>query len=425
MHAVLSLSSVHKRDTYVGVYDPRQLSSLDQQERFTLQQYTKAIHHLQPHLSSTNKSSTCTTLITCFVFICLELLCGHFATAQNHLHNGLKIIKERKTSPHTHDDVFLLDAVPNSVDDCIIKAFCRLEFQLELFRHSHQHPCLVLQTSELDLTPDTFHSINAAWDRLERLFSKIFHLTEQVRRHEQMSGHLFHGHSPSLLAYQQQIQTELSACLGILEASRKILDSRDPRGLACRVLFVYHTMASIMADTCLRLGDEKIYDSHTNKFVSILEQSTTMREIGLSESPDRPLLGSRIHMSRSIVDVGWIAPLYYTALKCRVRHVRLQAIRLIETTSYREGIWDSHVAACVARKVVEIEEGESYTRSGMGNDILPSSSLVPEDMALPKHPPSNRVNEVQLILPDGPTDAITLLYRQGRGSWEEVQVYIS
>ena len=374
MHAVLSLSSVHKRDTYVGVYGTQQDSVLDQQERFTLQHYSKAIRLLQPHLSSTDKSSTRTILITCFVFICLELLCGRFATAQSHLQNGLRIIRELKTSPNTDDSLLYLETIPDSVDDSIVKAFCRLEFQLEMFRHTYQHPCLILQTPGPELSTCLLQSVKSAWDRLERLFNKIFHLTEQGRHQHQSLDCSFNGYPPWLLAYQKHVQAELSTCLILLEASRKVLEAQDPKGLACRILFVYHTMAVILANTSLRLDDESVYDSHTEQFVSILNQSVAMHQIGSSGSPKRPLPGSRIHMSRSIVDVGWIAPLYYTALKCRVHRVRLQAIRLIEKPSYREGIWDSHVAACVSRKVMDIEEGDLYKDLGVADDFLISSS---------------------------------------------------
>ena len=66
----------------------RRANTLDKQEQFTLLHYNKAIRHLQPHFSTQDKASVRVALMTCYVFVCLELLCGHFATAQTHLKMG-------------------------------------------------------------------------------------------------------------------------------------------------------------------------------------------------------------------------------------------------------------------------------------------------------------------------------------------------
>ncbi|KEF58214.1 uncharacterized protein A1O9_06140 [Exophiala aquamarina CBS 119918] len=184
-------------------------------------------------------------------------------------------------------------------------------------------------------------------------------------------------------------------------------------------------MAAIMADTCLRLDDESVFDSHTQGFISILSKAIVMWKAGRSEHPAGPLPWPRIYMSRSIVDIGWIAPLYYTALKCRVHRIRLQAIRLIETTSYREGMWDSKIASCVARRVMEIEEGGFYNDLGPGDDFSLSSSPEIDDLSLPTSPQLDRICEVRIALSDGPTDPILIHYRQAQTAWEDSLIFTS
>jgi hypothetical protein len=360
--------------------------------------------------------------MTCFVFVCLELLCGHFATAQTHLKNGVKILRELGMPVKEDDGVLLFETVPNSIDDSIVKAFCRLDLQLELFRHSYHHPCLALQTSGPEASTPVFRSINEAWRRIERLFSKIFHLTELWRHQQQVFHHPSVEHPSSLLAHQQQIRVELSMCLNALEASTNSMQDQDSEGLAYSLLIVYNTMAGIMASTCLRQDDESIFDAQTPRFVFILNQSIVMWQTNPSELPHIPLSWPRIHMSRSIVDIGWIAPLYYTALKCRVHRVRLQAIRLLETTSYREGIWDSKISSCVARKVMEIEETGFYKEFDAADEFLLSSSPRSQDLSLPILPQADRIHEVRVALSDGPNDSIPLHYRQGQKDWEVIQV---
>jgi hypothetical protein len=65
-----------------------------------------------------------------------------------------------------------------------------------------------------------------------------------------------------------------------------------------------------------------------------------------------------LNMSRCIVDIGWIPPLYYTAIRCRIHRVRLHAIRLLESTSHREGICDARISAAVARTVMQLETND-------------------------------------------------------------------
>lgn len=419
-HAILSLSSVHRRDIYQTSFGG-QIKALDQQERFTLQHYSKAIQHLLPHFSATDKASVRVALMACFLFVSLELLSGHFTTAQIHIQNGLSILRGFGTPFEEDDGVLLFDTVPGSVDDTIVRAFCRLNLQLELFRHSYQHPCLVLRIAEPETPTSVFRSINEAWRQIEWLFSRIFHLTDLWRR-QQQTLHLPVELPPKLLTRQHQIRAELSTCLVILRASKTSMPDQDSEGLVYGLLSVYHTMASIMADTCLRFDDESVFDSHTQQFVSILNDSIAMWKTGQSERPHRHLRWPCIHMSRSIVDIGWIAPLYYTALKCRIRRVRLHAIRLLETTSYREGIWDSNIVSCVARKVMEIEEGGIYGDYRAAEKFQLSSPPGPRDISMHAVPRLSRIHEVRVVLSDCPADSLTLFYRQARRRWREAQV---
>ncbi|KAL1891538.1 hypothetical protein Sste5346_007630 [Sporothrix stenoceras] len=55
-------------------------------------------------------------------------------------------------------------------------------------------------------------------------------------------------------------------------------------------------------------------------------------------------------------DLGIVPPLYVVATKSRDRVLRRQAIQLLRSSSRREGMWDSELAARIAMWVVDIEE---------------------------------------------------------------------
>lgn len=233
------------------------------------------------------------------------------------------------------------------------------------------------------------------------------------------------AHTSSLISYQTKIQVGISRYLDTLKASRNSMGGQDSRGQVYGLLCMYHNMAAIMADACLCLDDEFVFDSHTERFISILNTAVVLWKTGLPDYPARPLPWPRIYMSRSIVDIGWIAPLYYTALKCRVHRVRLQAIRLMETASYREGMWDSKIASCVARRVMEIEEGELFKDSRLTDEFSLCSSPRIQDLSLPMSLQLNRICEVCMPLTDGPTNPIILSYRHAQTVWKDTLIFTS
>lgn len=397
MVQVPGLSSIHKGEILNGNSQGRS-DIPDEQEQFMLQNYIKAISHLQPHFSNKDKSSVRVGLITCVVFVCLELLRGRFRTAQTHLQSGLKVLGETQNLSNVNDDsIFLLRPSRESIDNWIVEAFSRLHIQVVLFEQGHRLPCLILQVPGPEPPILIFHSLNEAWKQMERLLNEIFHLAKQVRG--------------------QRASEYLSLRDPSTEASKEGLQGRESGGMAFQLLCTYYTMANIMAEVCLWLDNELIFDSCTKQFVSMIGQMTNLWNVRLSGSQVRALPARYMNMSRSVVDVGWLPPLYYVALKCRVHQVRLQAIRLLECTSHREGIWDSKIAACVARKVMEIEERDFYRDVDTADDFPLSSSPELWDLSLPALPESYRIHEVKVVLPDGPMDSVFLFYRQRQNSW--------
>ncbi|OTB07766.1 hypothetical protein M426DRAFT_52885 [Hypoxylon sp. CI-4A] len=57
-------------------------------------------------------------------------------------------------------------------------------------------------------------------------------------------------------------------------------------------------------------------------------------------------------------DLGIVPPLFVVATKCRDPVIRRQAIQLLRTSSRREGMWDSELAARIGLWIMEIEEDD-------------------------------------------------------------------
>jgi hypothetical protein len=418
LHAVLTFSSIHKDgDTY-----RKGDGSPDKQEQLMLAHYSKAISHLKPHFSSKDRSSVRVALIACVLFVSVEVFRGHFKTAQAHLLNGLKVLSEMQY-PFAVDStgILLLQSSLNRTDDWILEMFSRLQMQLALFNQSIQCRGINLPYCKLESMPPKFRSFNEAWQGLERIFNRVLHLAN----HSQQKPPLSSTSPNALLELQQRIKSELAQWLCTYESSRE-----GPEGLrgvffprleefTFQVLCTYHTMANIMVDSCLSSDDESIFDSLTEQFIVLIRLSVKNWNIRLSDRDFEVVTGPQ---SRSVMDIGWIPPLYYTALKCRVHRLRLQAVKFLEYSPHREGIWDGPIAACVARKVMEIEERDFYDDIDTADDFEISSAPGVGDFSLPTLPQSYRISGIKVDLPDGPTDNFFLSYKrkQGYGGWEEV-----
>lgn len=399
LHAALAVSSAHQND------------KTKTKEQFTLNQYLKAIIHLQPHFSSKDRGSIRIALITCLLFVSLEFLRGHFATAQLHLQNGLKVLKEVEMDELKQK--FPPDSRKDTMDVWIVEAFSRLHLQVELFNYGHQYPYIALQTTTNPLMQASeIHSIDEAWRGLEQLFNKTFQLTHQCRQQEIFLG-VDCSNIPALLSQQRNILTSLENWLQTFNAfAINIPENLKPHeGVqAFQLLYSYHTLCLIMASTSLHPTSESVYDTQLTNFHLLISQLDTMREI----SSKHLLEEERLDMPKSIIDMGWIPPLYFTATKCRDHWIRRQALELLESGSHREGIWDSRITSWVARKVVDMEERVLFAGFGLEDYLSLGGKLNPRVSRLPTLPLSYRLREVEMVLLGSPMDRIQLFGKEER-----------
>lgn len=421
MHAVLALSAIHRKGVINNAEEEiPSLIEFRAQDQFALSHYLQAIQHLQTHFEVQDEASFQVALITCILFITFEFFRGHFQAGQRHLQSGLRILSDLNG---THGDFTRRKTSRGFVDDWILEAFSRLQLQVELFKLSCQGPCLALSTDgSVDLGV-TFQSINECWHELQRLINNILRLEDQccgLNARDEVSKKF-----PMFVKQQERLQTELEQWLYTFQTLR-VTFSQGRMGYeekkAYKILPVYHHMATIMAGVCLSPGDESVFDAYSTQFVVIVDQ---MAELWAVSQPALPHgrsagrhLGDFLNMAHCYADIGWIPALYYTAIKCRVHRVRLQAIRLLECSTHREGIWDSQVTACIARKAMQMEERDFYQGIDTRDSFPLTGCPTPLDLSLPLVPCTHRIRRLNVELFGEPMESIALF-----GEKEENKVY--
>lgn len=128
-HAVVAVSSFYEQ------YEDN-LSNTETQtesiQSFALKQYNKAILHLRTSASSDPRHNMDVALVTCFLFVCVELLRNNRAQAISHLQYGLKLLNTRH-QVDSNDIQSKSTSVLEPVEDEIRQMFARLTCQSSLF----------------------------------------------------------------------------------------------------------------------------------------------------------------------------------------------------------------------------------------------------------------------------------------------------
>ncbi|KAI8654042.1 Zn(2)-C6 fungal-type domain-containing protein [Fusarium sp. Ph1] len=422
LHALLALGSAHRLEVMRSCpQEEINSESCEQQERFTLEQYNKAIACLRPHFAKTDRdaSSTRMVLITCAIFVCLELLQGRYMEGQTHLENGLNLLSQLQADlqPAGTQGLIVLGHPQESINDSYLtEAFSRLYAQSSLFGRVPGGCCksksyaiaTILADSTIQAPPPLFGSMSQARQHLDGLFNAIHCLTVQCPRER-----IVREAPIEILDTQSRILTGLRLWQRAYKVSRLNLTSqlnvRD--ALSYPLLTVYHTMAVVMTTTCLAPPDESIFDSFEESFVSVVSTCEHLLEDAITTIVADKAEGYCSGGFSFTADIGLIPPLYYTALKCRVPSLRCRAITMLETATHKETIWNGAVAARIAREVVTIEEE--------GASVNVDRDHIPPDTQMAVLG-SYRVRQVSIDLSDRLAEKaiLTCERRRSDGGWE-------
>lgn len=351
LHATLAFSCAHRAYQSSVYFSPDRQP--DSQEQFILRHYGKAITSLRPHFAAQTKASIRVTLVTCVLFICLDLIRGYHNSGLEHLRNGSRLLNQLRPTilawveqPRDSAWTFTAGTVERTLAD-ILGKFC---FQAVLLGQRSSFDVGAL----LHPLPESFKSANAAQSHLIILLHSVTHLTEMGRLLDRTNSILY----SQLVRFKDRAEAQLASwsIAWNISGSRINKQPGPLDHIAHHLLRSHHLLATIKARTCLRPYDEMIYDSYTDDFESIVDQSVQLVQLVASHALDDTAFKFHQSHAQFTSDMGWLPPLYYTSLKCRNTGIRHHAIELIRSTPSREGFWDANVAASVAEFVIGLEE---------------------------------------------------------------------
>ncbi|GLA32106.1 hypothetical protein AnigIFM63326_011245 [Aspergillus niger] len=423
-HAVLALASTHKYRTQRSVRGTATAGHLSEHEKFTLQHYNKAIGCLQAEIRRNNKrtQSMIVALITCMVFVTLEMMRGQYRTSHTHLQHGLKLVKEiQRLSGAPKTGRIRIRTSSQTNEDDVIEVFSRLEVHYALLGHGTKYSNLDYDVQPRHL-PYRFPSIEQARQYLDVLLARAQGLVEMGRHIETDMFVATQGYQ-QFLESQWHLEKDLEVWLDVYRSSLGKFSAQDliQNTLARGLLGMYHAMALIMVTTCIPWDDETAFDLQTDGFVSIIREAIGICQALKIAYPDFPTSGSLncpLGMAFTM-DIGFIQPLYYTAIKCRIPQIRRHAIELLRLAPHREGIWNGILTARIAEEVVAYEEWniDASLTLAKSSDLL---SLPEAGDSLTVLPYLCRISDVRVELPDENTGEATVAFwqREDGRSWK-------
>ncbi|KAJ5655901.1 hypothetical protein N7507_007851 [Penicillium longicatenatum] len=299
--------------------------------RFALQQASRALTHLSQRQASNDPQYREVVLVCCLLFVMSDLLLGRYENAFQHLHSGLRILKETQDC---HSKIRL--------DDSLIHIFQRLDVESA---HFGPGTPFLFTESEIDDDVHILHN-SAKMQTVSDVHRSVTLLLNMgipflARCWPSSAVEIAAGYSELFLKQQQimSLNYKFQHHFGIFYREfYHTLRGRDQQGVD---LLQLQSLGQILSlKTCLIKGP--VPESLTQEYISLF----SAHQAFLAKSFDRPTF---------TLDYGVIPGLWVVASQCPDYSVRLQAIYTLQTWPHCEGIINSNVLVSMAVKSLKAE----------------------------------------------------------------------
>ncbi|PLB52147.1 hypothetical protein P170DRAFT_488631 [Aspergillus steynii IBT 23096] len=388
LHAIVALAAAHR--SRFSPWGNEKAASAKSYDSFALIQYNKAIKSLTTHVTAADIESVRIAIISSIVFVCLDMLRGEYNSMNMHFQHGIRLLNLLQSSGKGLRQArhIFVQQNPQSTDEHLIHAFARLHLQFMMLGSGLFDddalftPAFVYGHQQISV-PRIFSIVQEARRSLDQILSSVIQLALKFAADHISSAAYLPPLSPTLLKQQEALKLTLQDWIEAFDSPLSLGTAQTSRygELALRVLRIHWTMATILLSTCFATK-ETAFDSHTSAFESIINQiealgavvANTPQHIGPTKANNN---FCQIGASFSI-DLGCYAPLYFTALKCRVPHIRRHAISILQQCKHTEGVWTGPVLARLATCVVDTEERDFSTALYSDSQENKPSFTLPE-----------------------------------------------
>ncbi|KAK5058716.1 hypothetical protein LTR84_010980 [Exophiala bonariae] len=343
--------------------------------------YTKAI---QETASSPRIE---TVLLACLLFSCCEFMQGSIAAGLRHIYSGLNIIHEWSISNNeTKESTLIIETLTPIFLAYIDKA---PTYGIGV---GDSLPCGARFASLM--TPNAELPFVGRIDKIRRAHFALDGIGHHIaRKADWRRGGLdtFSYEKVELLLADWQIEFD--------NFESQLTDIRRERlYTSIQLLRIAHTMLSMMLRASAGSADESIYQDFEKQFAWIVGQFDHLA-LAWAKYPSRKFISGREDIEYHF---GYIAPLFFTATKCRNVQIRTAALWHLRHLKTVENNWTSCTAYEIASKIVEIEDSRSISKLS----ISPNSDSCETPLSYEEQ----LIRPIEALLSDNTPLQATLVY---------------
>ncbi|EWZ47518.1 hypothetical protein FOCG_06367 [Fusarium oxysporum f. sp. radicis-lycopersici 26381] len=344
-HSIMTISSLFEnlqsKDNSSAVATQRSV--------FALKHYNAAIRELQtPH-----KPDIVLALLTCLMFVCIEVLQSNGDVAIRHCHHGMNLINT--SNP------------PKWVLHYLLPIFRRMSILPFYFGDSQP-----MGYSESPTIPESFSSYFQAQTSIDAIYNMTiqhFRRTADYRLGDMRNEPA----TPEVLLEQYEIHDLLEQW----KSSFDKFEAETPQDLIQTSLtsriWLFHVYEVCMVLSRVQfVTDEMDYDAFIPNFTRMVEGARELAGLRTRPTP------SEFHF-----EMGFAPYLFFAAIKCRVLETRIEALRLMGVLcAAQESLWNSHTLQVVAQRIIDLEHGIS------GQDVesfMTQYGVLPPDEMRVRH----------------------------------------
>ncbi|KAK4106402.1 hypothetical protein N658DRAFT_17991 [Parathielavia hyrcaniae] len=349
-HAVLAVGILHEGMVQAGTAPYVQA---EDRNSFALHQYNRAIACLLDQMRTAN-ARPLVPLLTCVLFVCIELMQSKDRESLLHLEQGRQILNQlgRKSSAKNHEfDLIKQHLVP---------IYTRLSLtSLMLGGTPVEIPTPLKTLTEVPMVFETIEEVRyALYDCMDEClrFAKKTHVAKLGEvPPDQMQ--IFEAEQYYLLRKLARFNVAFS-----LYRSTK---SHGAHAGSISLIQIHMHSTSIWVSTALS-QHETAFDEHIDTFSAMIPLAAEFLD-----APNKPLPSQEQQQQHSsgrafdtrrfaamfTFEMHIIAPLYFVAAKCRHPVIRRAALDLLRRNpARRENLWRANVMAAIAERMMRLEE---------------------------------------------------------------------
>lgn len=279
-------------------------------------------------------------LCACIIFSMCEGLRGEFEIATRHIMAGMKIIAGRSLSPHRFRSIF------SSERDFLADVFLMLQNQAMEYNVNDFNKYLPQLQKHMGNIPDHFTNVEEALPYLHNLLNEVLELDEGADEYHEDFEWTASSVAPALQPRYDAVRARVDLWTQAITRLENSIDQGSQTGF----LLLKIMSSTLEIDLHIFVHGESTYDD----FIELNHQRLNLIETFLqlrSGNDDREIIseGASFTSSPEVVPI-----LFEIAIRTLDDELHSRAIKILRACRRREGIWDGHMAASLAEKLIQL-----------------------------------------------------------------------